>query len=1055
MYGCLSFLIFLIAVVALIVALQARSRLKLAERELAFLRQRLRETGLLEVEQAVPQPQPVAYAPPQPVADPHQPLVVEPVPEYTQPEPVPAFHQPEPPPPPPPPPATTPTQPQAPPTPSRPFDWESLVGVKLFSWIAGIALVLAAVFFLKYSVEHGWLSPAVRAAIGIATGIAMIAICEMRVARNYRVTANSMHGAAIAILYATLFAMHALWQIVSPATAFFLMLLVTAAAVWLSIRRDSVFIALLGLLGGFATPALLSTGENRPIVLFSYLLLLNLGLAWVAWWRGWPALSALSVILTAIYQWGWIGKFLTAAQLPLAAGIFIAFAIVSTFGLWTWRRDGETDRTAFQRIGTIGATLPLLFALFTAASPVYGARFNTLFGFLLLIAAGLTIIAIRLGTNWLHQLGGLAVLMTFAVWASISYTSTAWPVILAWVAAFITLYLAAATKLGPRGSEAGSLLFFMFAALAALEPAAQRPELLFGVALLLLGVTAYCATRWSAARLHWIAAILTFVGLAIWTGNHLGESNLASGLMLFSAYSFVALAASLFANARGVMRIPPHFALLSWLLLFFVASQRSLAIPPTLLLAALTAILLAVAFTAMFLRKRLLLAGTVAGAQITLIILATVTTSSPWTETALIAAVIVASISFVCYLIDHSFIAAVPVGVVGAHIVAMVVGSHAGTSTTALGAAHLILIVLLLATSWLSGTFALVILEAAVVAIAVALVSSRNPAEVLAVAATLYAPFILFPILLGARARRSSEPYLAAVLASAAFFFVARHAIEQTDGVRFIGVLPLLQAGLMLLLLRTLLRIEPKGERLLSRLALTGGAALAFFTVAIPLQVDREWVTIAWALEVAALIWLFRRVPYSGLLAWAGGLAIIVFIRLALNPSVFSYHAASNTPIINWYLYTWLVPAIAFFVAARLLPHERTLFRSLLNAGATVLLFLLLNIEIADFYSTGSALTFNFFSSSLAQELTYTLGWALFAIAMLIAGIVMQVRSARIAALILLIVTVLKCFLHDLARLGGLYRVGSLIGLAASLVLVGVLLQKFVLMRRPAATAAE
>jgi uncharacterized membrane protein len=72
---------------------------------------------------------------------------------------------------------------------------------------------------------------------------------------------------------------------------------------------------------------------------------------------------------------------------------------------------------------------------------------------------------------------------------------------------------------------------------------------------------------------------------------------------------------------------------------------------------------------------------------------------------------------------------------------------------------------------------------------------------------------------------------------------------------------------------------------------------------------------------------------------------------------------------------------------------------------------------------------------------------------MLIAGLLLHSRATRIAAIILLLVTVLKCFLHDLARLGGLYRVGSLLGLTISLLLVGVLLQKFVI--RKAAPPAE
>ena len=91
-----------------------------------------------------------------------------------------------------------------------------------------------------------------------------------------------MDAAAIAILFATFFAAHALWNLIPAVVAFGLLARRHALAVLLSIRRESLFIAVLGLLGGFATPALLSTGENRPIPLFAYLLLLNVGLAWVA-----------------------------------------------------------------------------------------------------------------------------------------------------------------------------------------------------------------------------------------------------------------------------------------------------------------------------------------------------------------------------------------------------------------------------------------------------------------------------------------------------------------------------------------------------------------------------------------------------------------------------------------------------------------------------------------------------------------------------------------------------------------------------------------------------
>jgi uncharacterized membrane protein len=266
----------------------------------------------------------------------------------------------------------------------------------------------------------------------------------------------------------------------------------------------------------------------------------------------------------------------------------------------------------------------------------------------------------------------------------------------------------------------------------------------------------------------------------------------------------------------------------------------------------------------------------------------------------------------------------------------------------------------------------------------------------------------------------------------------------------YIGALPIGQAVLMLALVLRLLAIEPPGQRQLGRLALVAGAALAFITVAIPLQLDRQWITIGWALEGAALAWLYRRIAYRGLLVWSAGLCAVVFVRLALNPAVLAYHPRGGLPIWNWYLYTYFVSAAALLGAGRLLRatddriDEYLRVSDCLIGGGTVLLFLLLNIEIADFYSTGPTLTFNF-SADLAQDLTYTIGWALFAIGLLAAGIAGHSRSARVASLGLLVITVVKCFLHDLWRLGGLYRVGSFVGLAMCLAMVAVLLQRFVL----------
>ena len=1039
--------------------------------------------------------------------------------------------------------------------------------MKLFSWIAGIALVLAALFFLSYSVEHGWLSPPVRASIGLLTGVALLVVCELRVARSYAFTANAMDGAGIAILYATLFATHALWHLLPASAVFALMLIVTAIAVLLSIRRDSVFIALLGLVGGFATPALLSTGENKPFALFSYLLLLNIGLMWVAIQRRWPLLTALSVLFTVIYEWGWISKFLTVSQLPLAAAIFLLFAAAAAASLWMRRRADDKQRS-FDVVAVSSAGLPLLFAIYVAAVANYGVQYNVLFTFLLLITSGLSVIAIFRGPVWLHLLGGSTIALVLVVWRASSYTPQAWPSILAWVAGFVVVQLALSHFTSVPRIVIAPVFLLIVPMLAAMPVPASAPMLLFGTLFVLVAIIAAYAFIHEAGSAYAIAAFLAIVTEGVWSADNVTATNLTTALMIYAAFALLFLGVPVIArrlgrnvvsqrtmlllvlgsigilfflttgsvapqalwalailvaiiNAGAISEARTHqssilaasaivlswivitvwcssamnsgnlgaalaviggFALLAiaggvWisqgadddasttylglighLFLLVIAAQPRLAFPPWPLFAVLFVLDLAIGVAAIYLRRDRLMTVAMAASQVVLMIWAANGKAAPWPVVSLGAAIAVAAMALVWLRIDRRFTIAALFALFLGDFVVIIAGTVASTPLFAsLLAAHLVIVVALLAVAWLTEWHDIAIGAVAVLALATALSRTSTPSQQLTFAGAIYAIFIAYPLLLGTRARRFMQPYLAAVLAGIPFFFVARSAIKDAGYDYAIGILPLFQAALMLLLVWRLVRIEPVSERLLSRLALVAAASLAFITVAIPLQLDKQWITIGWALEGAALVWLFHRIPHRGLLVWSGALFAVVFARLTVNPAVLAYHPASHTPIVNWYLYTYLVSAAAFFLAVRLLPEDEAkqyaFARPMLSSGGTILLFFLVNIEIADFYSTGPVLTFNFFSSSLAQDLTYTIGWAVFAVAMLIAGLLLHSRATRVAAIILLLVTVLKCFLHDLARLGGLYRVGSLLGLTISLLLVGILLQKFVI--RKAAQPAE
>jgi len=1090
-----------------------------------------------------------------------------------------------------------PAPPLSPPKPSQPpgtrpgFDWERLIGVKLFSWISGIALTIAAIFFLRYSIEAGWLQPQVRMAIGILVGIALLLICELKAARNYPITANALDASAIAILFATFFAAHALWKLIGTLPSFVLLVIVTALAVLLSIRRSSLFIALLGLVGGFSTPALLSTGENRPISLFGYLLLLNAGLAWVAAKKKWPLLTSLSLVLTTIYQWSWVGKFLTAGQLPLAAGIFLVFPILSFAAISLGRAEGggRDWKSLFGQTAGLSAILPVFFALYLATVPAYGESFGILFGFLFCLDAGLFAIAMFRGPEILHLGSGLSTLLVFAVWFMFSYRQWAWPAILPFVALFVLFYLVAPflarrfhkdfAGLGKRAVLAAPMLLYAFPVLAFIESSCASPGLLFTVLFLLLAAAAATAILSEKGAIHFVAAFFALAAEGVWSARYLTQDRLIPGLVLYAVFGLFFLGVPLIArryrktfvpeSAGGVLllaslallfflaagpaaqsalwglalllgilnaglfirgsscRSPMHAIagiVLSWIILavwwstatvsvilvpalvvvtgfavlamagnlwmqkrctsseaallgnglflglvghlflLYVALQKSLAIPPWPLLGVLAVLDLAIGAAALYTRRGELHLAAIAASALILMLWVAVAEVRPWPSVAIYSAGLLAVLGLVWLHLasrfgikESRFTTAAVTGVLMSEVVAVIGGIQAGSPGVGfLVSAHVLLLVALLWLARHEGWSFLAPVGVAIPAAACLLwqVSHSGPEfwkQDLAFLAPIYAVFLAYPLVLGRRAGCALAPYLAAVLASVPFFFLARQSLMAGGFGHVIGILPVIQAILLGVLLINLLRIEAPGERALGRLALVAGTALAFITVAIPLQLEKEWITIGWALEGAALAWLYGKIPHRGLLLASSGLMVAVFVRLALNPSVLTYSPRGSLRLWNWYLYTYLVSAAAMFLAGWLLHRTKdTLVEgfprvsTLLPGGGAVLLFLLVNIEIADFYSTGESIIFNF-SATLAQDLTYTLAWAVFALGLLGAGIAMVARSARIASIVLLAATVLKCFLHDFARLGGLYRVASFVGLAVCLALVAILLQKFVL----------
>jgi uncharacterized membrane protein len=128
--------------------------------------------------------------------------------------------------------------------------------------------------------------------------------------------------------------------------------------------------------------------------------------------------------------------------------------------------------------------------------------------------------------------------------------------------------------------------------------------------------------------------------------------------------------------------------------------------------------------------------------------------------------------------------------------------------------------------------------------------------------------------------------------------------------------------------------------------------------------------------------------------------------------------------------------------------------RGLFCTYGGILLFLLVNIEIADAFTEPGSSTLVFkFSGNFARDMSYTIAWALFALILIVLGLWKRAAPARYAGIGLLGITVLKLFLHDLARIDSVYRIGALIVVSLIALAASFLYQRFLGDEKP--TEAE
>jgi uncharacterized membrane protein len=228
-------------------------------------------------------------------------------------------------------------RPHIPPQPLHPTsapaetDLESRIGSHWLNRIGISALLIGVSYFLKFAFESNWIGPAGRVTIGLLAGIAVVVWSERFRSRGYRIFSYSLKAVGIGTLYLSLWAAFQVYSLIPSGIAFAAMLAVTSATAAMAVAQEAEILAAFALIGGFTTPFLLSTGQNRELALFSYVTFLDLATLGLVVFRPWRRLLVLSYAGTLLFYIGWYSTFYDRSQLSLTTGFaslfFAIFAV--------------------------------------------------------------------------------------------------------------------------------------------------------------------------------------------------------------------------------------------------------------------------------------------------------------------------------------------------------------------------------------------------------------------------------------------------------------------------------------------------------------------------------------------------------------------------------------------------------------------------------------------------------------------------------------------------------------------------------------------------------
>ncbi len=219
---------------------------------------------------------------------------------------------------------------------------ELVMGVKAAAFVGITILVIGISLLITYAIQNAWLGPGARSMLGVLCGAMLVALGNFAEQRRekYRLLARVLTGGGGSLFFVSVYAAYGMYHLI-PAPLAGLGLLACAAAVFsLAMVYRSQAVAVLGVVGAFLVPMLVSSGVGNPTFLLAYVALLNVPVILLGLRRKWQWLYNLGFVSTVLYFLQWMDLVTPRAEPQLWLGLgfatlyYLQYAGLGILKLW-------------------------------------------------------------------------------------------------------------------------------------------------------------------------------------------------------------------------------------------------------------------------------------------------------------------------------------------------------------------------------------------------------------------------------------------------------------------------------------------------------------------------------------------------------------------------------------------------------------------------------------------------------------------------------------------------------------------------------------------------